>query len=184
MYKLKAQELIKFNVHMLSIVCCIVNNSHSTSQFPRTCISSSNPFNTRSPRAPISTYRWVLHVDHIRTFFKTSWENLLEDHSIFSLVIILLILITFSLDCVLTMSGENWFWSLLGLKGLTSFLRYQGNCVCPASWWRCNRNLAKLEVVYQSFYQTADTNHYIPVFQDQQARGTNHNLLLSCRRAG
>ena len=56
------------------------------------------------------------------------------------------------------------------LKGLTSFLRYHGNCVCPASWWRCNRNLAKLEVVYQSFYQTADTNHYIPVFQDQQVK--------------
>ena len=43
MYKLKAQELIKFNVHMLSIVHCIVNNSHSTSQFTRTCILSSNP---------------------------------------------------------------------------------------------------------------------------------------------
>ena len=33
-------------------------------------------------------------------------------------MIISLILITFSLDFVLISSGENWRWSLLGLKGL------------------------------------------------------------------
>ena len=35
-----------------------------------------------------------------------------------SLVIILLILITYSLDIVWISLGENWCWSLLGLKGL------------------------------------------------------------------
>lgn len=56
MYKLKAQELIKFNVHMLRIVRCIVNNSHSTSQFPRTCILSSNPLlEVLEPQYPHTT---------------------------------------------------------------------------------------------------------------------------------
>ena len=40
------------------------------------------------------------------------------DQSIFRLVIMLLILIIFSLDCVLALSGENFCWSLLRLKGL------------------------------------------------------------------
>ena len=49
---------------------------------------------------------------------RISWENLLKDQSIFSLVIILLILITFSLANVWISLGESWCWSLLGLKGL------------------------------------------------------------------
>ena len=47
-----------------------------------------------------------------------SWENLIKDQSIFSSVIILLILITLPLDCLLISSGESWCWSLVGLKGL------------------------------------------------------------------
>ena len=43
---------------------------------------------------------------------------MIKDQSIFSLVIILLILITISLDYVLILLGENWCWSLVGLKGL------------------------------------------------------------------
>ena len=38
------------------------------------------------------------------------------------LVIILLILITFSLDDVWILFGENWCWSPLGLKGLNHLL--------------------------------------------------------------
>ena len=38
------------------------------------------------------------------------------------LVIILLILITFSLDDVWILLGENWCWSPLGLKGLNHLL--------------------------------------------------------------
>ena len=45
-----------------------------------------------------------------------SWENLMKDQNIFSVVIILLILITFLLDCLLIFLGENWCWSLSGLK--------------------------------------------------------------------
>ena len=48
-----------------------------------------------------------------------SWENLIKDQSLFPLVIILFVLITLSLDNVWISLGENWFWSLLGLKGLT-----------------------------------------------------------------
>ena len=47
-----------------------------------------------------------------------SWENLIKDQSIFSLVIILLILITLYLDNVWICFGENWRWSPLGLTGL------------------------------------------------------------------
>ena len=37
-------------------------------------------------------------------------------------MIVLLILITFSLEWVLTLLGENWCWSLLKLKGLSGHL--------------------------------------------------------------
>ena len=42
----------------------------------------------------------------------------MKDHGISPLVIILLILITLSLDNVWILLGENCFWSLLALKGL------------------------------------------------------------------
>ena len=45
---------------------------------------------------------------YLYTFpFIVSWENLIKDHGIFPLVIILLILITFSIDYVLIILGEN-----------------------------------------------------------------------------
>ena len=47
-----------------------------------------------------------------------SWEILIKGQSIFSLVIIWLILITISLDSIWILLGENSCWSLLGLKGL------------------------------------------------------------------
>ena len=42
---------------------------------------------------------------------------MIKDHGIFSMMIILLILITLSLDSVWILLGENCCWSLLGLKG-------------------------------------------------------------------
>ena len=51
---------------------------------------------------------------------RISWENLIKDQSIFSLMIILLILITLSLDNVWICFGENWCWSPLGLTRLNS----------------------------------------------------------------
>ena len=55
----------------------------------------------------------------LHTFpLRISWENLIKDQGIFSLVIILLILITISLDNLWISLGENWCWSLLGFKGL------------------------------------------------------------------
>ena len=47
---------------------------------------------------------------------KNYWKNLFKEQSIFPQVIILYILITFSLDFVLMLLGENRYWSLLGLK--------------------------------------------------------------------
>ena len=47
------------------------------------------------------------------------WENLVEDQSIFSWVIILSTLITISLGNVWILLGENWSCSLSGLKGFT-----------------------------------------------------------------
>ena len=51
-------------------------------------------------------------------FRDTAPLTLIKDHGIFSLVIILLILITLSLDNVWILLGENWCWSPLTHKGL------------------------------------------------------------------
>ena len=41
-----------------------------------------------------------------------------------------LILVTFSLDCVLIRQGENWCWSLSGLKGIRLRVRMGGGVFC------------------------------------------------------
>ena len=48
-------------------------------------------------------------------------KNLKTDQRIFLQVIILSILITFSHVFVFILLGENWYWSLLGLKGLNTY---------------------------------------------------------------
>ena len=50
----------------------------------------------------------------------------MKDQGIFSLVIILLILITLSLENVWIMLGEIFCWSLLELKGLKRFTAVVG----------------------------------------------------------
>ena len=72
-----------------------------------------------------------IHIQILDTDFHTfplriSWENLIKDQGIFSLLIILLILITISLDNLWISLGENWCWSLLGLKGLIQTPLYYG----------------------------------------------------------
>ena len=59
--------------------------------------------------------------------FHCIWENLISVQSIFPLVIILLILITFSLDYASLFLGETWCYSLLGLKRLILH--------CISRWW-------------------------------------------------
>ena len=61
----------------------------------------------------------ILQTDLYTFPYRISWENLIKDQGIFYSVIILLILITFSFDNLWTLLGENWCWSLLGLKGLS-----------------------------------------------------------------
>ena len=77
-------------------------------------------FNPLSPNIHIQ----ILHTDLYIFPLRISWENLIKDQGIFSLVIILLTLIvtliTFSLANLWISSGENWCWSLLGLKGLNN----------------------------------------------------------------
>ena len=71
-------------------------------------------FNPLSP----NIHKQILQTD-LQTFpLRISWENLIKDRGIFSLLIILLILITTCLDNVWISLGENWCWLLLGLKGL------------------------------------------------------------------
>ena len=61
----------------------------------------------------------ILQTD-LHTFpSKISWENFITDQRFFPFVIILLILIDFALDNLWILLGENWCWSLLGLKGLS-----------------------------------------------------------------
>ena len=70
--------------------------------------------NTLSPDIHIQILQTDLH-----TFpWRISRENLIEDQSIFPEVIIVLNLITVSFDNVLILFGQNWCWSLLGLKVL------------------------------------------------------------------
>ena len=70
--------------------------------------------NPLSPNMHIQILQTDLHTFSLRI----SRENLIKDQSIFSMVIILLILITLSLDSVWILLGENCCWSLLALKGL------------------------------------------------------------------
>ena len=74
----------------------------------------SNLLNPLSPNIHIQ----ILPTDLYTFPLRISWENLTKDHSMLSLVIIALILITFTLDDLLMLWGEKWCWSLLGPKRL------------------------------------------------------------------
>ena len=78
--------------------------------------------NPLSPNIHIQILQTDLHTFPLRI----SWENLIKDHGIFSMMIILLILITLSLDSVWILLGETCCWSLLALRGLTSFVTLWG----------------------------------------------------------
>ena len=71
-------------------------------------------FNSLSPNIHVQILQTGLYTFPLRII----WENLIKDKGIFSLVIILLTLITLSLANLWISLGENWCWSLLGLKGL------------------------------------------------------------------
>ena len=81
-----------------------------------------NPF-----QPPLSTYEFSILIGiH---FFK-EWllfESLITDQRIFSLVIILLTRIPFLLATYGELLGENYCWSILGLKGLKHSVDNQGN---------------------------------------------------------
>ena len=54
-----------------------------------------------------------------------SLKNLLREFDKRSLVIISSTLITISLGNIWILLGENWCWSILGLKGLTLFILFE-----------------------------------------------------------
>ena len=60
-----------------------------------------------------------IHIQILQTDLYTFLSWIDKDQSIFAYAIILLILINLSLDVVWILLGENWCWSLLGLKGLS-----------------------------------------------------------------
>ena len=103
---------------------------YSLSKFKRSCdvviillqgfviLRSCFFLNPLSPSIHIQIPQTDLHTFPLRI----SWENLIKHQGIFSFVIIFYILTTLSLDNVWTLLGENWCWSLLGLKGLTGNL--------------------------------------------------------------
>ena len=72
-----------------------------------------------NPLSP-NIYIQILQTDLPTSPLTISSENFIKDKSIFSMVIILLILITLSLDSVWILLGENFCWSLLALKGLSA----------------------------------------------------------------
>ena len=66
----------------------------------------------RRPRYPhTNSTDWSSYIS-----LRISEENLFKDQGIFLTVIILLILITFCLNDVLILLGENWCWSQLELE--------------------------------------------------------------------
>ena len=78
----------------------------------------------------------ILQTD-LHTFpYRISWENLFKDQSIFPYVMILSILLTFFLDYVLMLRGENRCWSLLRLKGLKG---YSHKDSYPNLWLFCQK---------------------------------------------
>ena len=68
-----------------------------------------HPLNPLSPNIQVQILQSDLHTFPLRI----SWENLMKDQGIFSLVIILLILLTLPLENGWIMLGENWCWSLI-----------------------------------------------------------------------
>ena len=82
------------------------------------CLEVTSPFKPQHPHT--NSPDWSPCIS-----FKNSWENLGQDQSIFPLVVNLVILITFTLDDLLMLLGENWCWSLLGPKGLREVVIYK-----------------------------------------------------------
>ena len=100
-----------------------------------------------SPNIHIQILQTDLHTSTLRI----SWENLIKDHRIFSVVIILLILITLSLDSVWILLGETCCWSLLALKGLKQLRRGS----LDGKSWDLSRGQTLADLVVLSFFSVS-----------------------------
>ena len=102
----------------------------------------------------------ILQTDLHTSPLTISWENLIKDQSIFSMVIILLILIALSLDSVWILLGETCCWSLLALKGLKQLRRGSSD---GKSWdLPRGQTLADLVVLLFFFVSITSTASCIP----------------------
>ena len=116
-----------------------------------------------------------------------SWENLIKDQSIFALVIILLILITFSFDNLWILLGENWCWSPLGLKGLNNNKFDSSNKTFHRSllinykgcWWKATK--AQFIQSLMCFCPTCQTYSWI-TFNKSLAQARHLNQFLNLIR--
>ena len=104
-----------------------------------------------NPLSP-SIHMQILQTDLHTSTLRISWENLIKYHGIFFMVIILLILITLSLDSVWILLGENWCWTLLGLKGFFQSV---------SAWYQRKNLLQRNHGINQS------TDLQTPVFHGQ-----------------
>ena len=68
--------------------------------------------------------------------------------NIFLFVIILLILIDFAHDSLWISLGENWFWALLGLKGLKSKCVISILNYFSSSWLQVNTNRGRSRIFF------------------------------------
>ena len=85
------------------------------------------------------------------------WENLIKYPGIFSLMIILLILITLSLDNVWILLEENCYWSLLGLTWVSVW--WQNILDGGFPWMSCNglnNPFSRFDLISHT---TSDVNH-------------------------
>ena len=97
------------------------------------CLShSTDALNLLSP----NIHMQILQTDPHAFPLRISWENLIKYPGIFSLMIILLILITLSLDNVWILLGENCYWSLLGLTWVSVW--WQNILDGGFPWMSCN----------------------------------------------
>ena len=111
-----------------------------------------------------------IHIQILQTDLNTfpsriRWENFIKNQGIFSLVIILLILPTLSLDIVWILLGENLCLSLLGLKWLTK--THQGSFGIghrfSCSWMTCTSSFSLIHNVL-AFSFLRSQCHYLNTF--------------------
>lgn len=109
--------LMLSEIHLLTLKSTIEKKTLSVGKILEMLDIGHISFLNRTLEVPISIQ--ILWTDLHNFPSRTSWESLLKNQTIFPFVTILVMLVTFSVDCEFTLEEQNWCWSL---KGLTKFL--------------------------------------------------------------